>query len=317
MAPTRTDSSSFDDERKNSGPSSEMPFQKPPTTDERFPIWHRPDGRENSGPDFQMAIKECPVTEQRLPFWQETTSEVGLPIGRHRSERLRQAGLCITILCGWGRFTDIMEWIGVARATIAASYESPQGTTKDNYAERHKHLTVLQQHVAFFDADSDGVIYPRDTYNGFRRLGWTPLLAVGTTLLINTVFSYPTLPPGQWFPDFKFRIYTDRIHKDKHGNNSGIFDHEGRFIPQHFEEIFSKYAGRDKQDITKGEIFEYVKSQKNVLDVVGWAAAFLEWSATWHLLSPKDGKMKKDDIRRIYDGSLFYEIAARNEKKSK
>ena len=76
MAPTRTDSSSFDDERKNSGPSSEMPFQKPPTTDERFPIWHRPDGRENSGPDFQMAIKECPVTEQRLPFWQETTSEV-------------------------------------------------------------------------------------------------------------------------------------------------------------------------------------------------------------------------------------------------
>ncbi|KAK6614806.1 hypothetical protein H4I96_01127 [Botrytis cinerea] len=279
MAPTRTDSSSFDDEH------------------ERFPIWHRPDGRENSGPDFQMAIKECPVTEQRLPFWQETTSEVGLPIGRHRSERLRQAG--------------------VARATIAASYESPQGTTKDNYAERHKHLTVLQQHVAFFDADSDGVIYPRDTYNGFRRLGWTPLLAVGTTLLINTVFSYPTLPPGQWFPDFKFRIYTDRIHKDKHGNNSGTFDHEGRFIPQHFEEIFSKYAGRDKQDITKGEIFEYVKSQKNVLDVVGWAAAFLEWSATWHLLSPKDGKMKKDDIRRIYDGSLFYEIAARNEKKSK
>ena len=135
---------------------------------------------------------------------------------------------------------------------------------------------VLQQHVAFFDADSDGVIYPRDTYNGFRRLGWTPLLAVGTTLLINTVFSYPTLPPGQWFPDFKFRIYTDRIHKDKHGNNSGTFDHEGRFIPQHFEEIFSKYAGRDKQDITKGEIFEYVKSQKNVLDVVGWAAAFLE-----------------------------------------
>lgn len=151
MAPTRTDSSSFDDERKNSGPSSEMPFQKPPTTDERFPIWHRPDGRENSGPDFQMAIKECPVTEQRLPFWQETTSEVGLPIGRHRSERLRQAGLCITILCGWGRFTDIMEWIGVARATIAASYESPQGTTKDNYAERHKHLTVRFSRARVFN----------------------------------------------------------------------------------------------------------------------------------------------------------------------
>ncbi|KAF7857136.1 uncharacterized protein EAF02_011369 [Botrytis sinoallii] len=254
MAPTRTDSSSFDDDRQNSGPSSEMPFRKPPNTDERFPIWHRPDVHENPGPDFQMAIEECPVTEERLPFWQDDTCEEGFPIGKHRSERLRQA---------------------------------------------------------------DGIVSPRDTYNGFRRLGWSPLLAIGSAMIINSIFSYPTLPPGQLIPDFKLRIHTERIHKGKHGSDSGTFDHEGRFIPQHFEDLFSKYAGRDKQDITKAEIFAYVKSQRNVLDVIGWAAALLEWSATWHLLSPKDGKMKKDDIRRIYDGSLFYEIAARREKESR
>lgn len=135
---------------------------------------------------------------------------------------------------------------------------------------------VLQQHVAFFDPDSDGVVSPRDTYNGFRRLGWSPLLAVGSAMIINSIFSYPTLPPGQWIPDFKLRIYTERIHKGKHGSDSGTFDHEGRFIPQHFEDLFSKYAGRDKQDITKAEIFAYVKSQRNVLDVIGWAAALLE-----------------------------------------
>ncbi|TGO63156.1 hypothetical protein BOTNAR_0104g00030 [Botryotinia narcissicola] len=297
MAPTRTDSSSFDDERKNSGPSPEMPFRKPPTTDERFPIWLRLDVHENPEPDFQMAIEECPVTEERLPFWQDVTCEEGFPIGKHRSERLRQAG--------------------VARATIAASYESPHGTTKDNYAERNKHLTILQQHVSFFDPDSDGIVSPRDTYNGFRRLGWSPLLAVGSAMIINSIFSYPTLPPGQWIPDFKLRIYTERIHKGKHGSDSGTYDHEGRFIPQHFEDLFSKYAGRDKQDITKAEIFAYVKSQRNVLDVIGWAAALLEWSATWHLLSPKDGNMKNDDIRRIYVGSLFYEIAARREKEAR
>lgn len=37
--------------------------------------------------------------------------------------------------------------------------------------------------------------------------------------------------------------------------------------------------------------------------------------ATWILLWPEDGRMKKEDIRRIYDGSLFFEIAARREKK--
>lgn len=35
--------------------------------------------------------------------------------------------------------------------------------------------------------------------------------------------------------------------------------------------------------------------------------------ATYILLWPEDGRMK-EDIRRIYDGRLFYEIAARRSK---
>ncbi len=37
--------------------------------------------------------------------------------------------------------------------------------------------------------------------------------------------------------------------------------------------------------------------------------------ATYLLLWSEDGRMKKDDIRRIYDGSIFFVIAARREKK--
>jgi peroxygenase len=36
--------------------------------------------------------------------------------------------------------------------------------------------------------------------------------------------------------------------------------------------------------------------------------------ATWILVWPEDRRIKKEDIRRIYDGSLFYEIAARRSK---
>lgn len=31
--------------------------------------------------------------------------------------------------------------------------------------------------------------------------------------------------------------------------------------------------------------------------------------ATYLMLWPADGKMRKDDIRRIYDGSIFYTLA--------
>jgi hypothetical protein len=37
--------------------------------------------------------------------------------------------------------------------------------------------------------------------------------------------------------------------------------------------------------------------------------------ATYLLLWPADGRMMKEDIRGIFDGSIFYTIAARRENK--
>ena len=39
--------------------------------------------------------------------------------------------------------------------------------------------------------------------------------------------------------------------------------------------------------------------------------------ATYLMLWPEDGKMKKEDIRRIYDGSIFYHIAEQREGKKR
>jgi peroxygenase len=39
--------------------------------------------------------------------------------------------------------------------------------------------------------------------------------------------------------------------------------------------------------------------------------------ATYIMLWPEDGRMMKEDIRGIYDGSIFYTIAARRAKKTK
>lgn len=236
---------------------------------------------EPNGDEFDISIPELPITEERKPFFQ-----------KKGFEKLNQAG--------------------TARANEAASYESPRGTIKGDYAYRHRHQTVLQQHVAFFDQDSDGVIWPLDTFRGFRSLEYSIAFSLLSVFLIHFNFSYPTV--SGFLPDPFFRIYVARIHRDKHGSDSGSFDPEGRFEPQQFEDIFAKYASGDKQGITLVEIFRFINGRRVVMDIFGLIAVIFEWMATYILLWPEDGRMKKEDIRGVYDGSLFYEISARRLK---
>ncbi|KAL2875864.1 hypothetical protein SGCOL_008858 [Colletotrichum sp. CLE4] len=133
-----------------------------------------------------------------------------------------------------------------------------------------------------------------------------------SVFIIHGNFSYPTV--SGYLPDPLFRIFLDRVHKDKHGSDTNTYDTEGRFNPQKFEDMFSKYAeGRDYMTIW--DVFAMLKGQRLVADPIGWGGAFFEWFATYLVLWPADGKMTKEDIRGIYDGSLFYTIAARRAQK--
>ncbi|EEP77059.1 hypothetical protein UREG_01908 [Uncinocarpus reesii 1704] len=201
---------------------------------------------------------------------------------------------------------------GTARVNIAASRESPRGTTANDWAARHSNQTVLQQHCNFFDFDGDGVIYPSDTFRGFWKLGFGFLLSLLAVFIVHGNFSYPTV--NSWLPDPFFRIYIANIHKCKHGSDTGVYDTEGRFIPQKFEDIFSKYAdGNDSMSLW--QLAYALKGQRLIADPIGWFGAFFEWLATYILLWPEDGKLKKEDIRGVYDGSVFHAIASRRAAK--
>ncbi|KAF2204461.1 Caleosin-domain-containing protein [Delitschia confertaspora ATCC 74209] len=237
---------------------------------------HKPAEEEH----FDRFIRSVPVTVERKPFIQTSQDPP-------------------------------LNHTGTARANIAPSFENPNGTTENDWAKNHSHQTVLQQHIDFFDTDRDEIIWPMDTFWGFYRLGFGIILSFISLVIIHSNFSYPTVPG--WLPDPFFRIWIKNIHKDKHGSDSGTYDGEGRFIPQKFEDIFSKYAeGRDY--LTIWDVTNLWKGQRCLADPIGWGGAIFEWLATYILLWPEDGKMKKEDIRGIYDGSIFYTVAERRER---
>jgi hypothetical protein len=193
----------------------------------------------------------------------------------------------------------------IARANIAVSTAKPEGTVEAE--EKFRDYTVLQQHVLFWDRDADGEIYPWDTYTGFRDLGFSILFSLLAMLIINVNFSYPTRLALSWWPDPLFRVYVGGIHKAKHGSDSGTYDKEGRFVPQNFEDMFSKWDVTHSGSLSAGELWRMIKGNRLAADPFGWGAAIFEFGTTW-LLVQDNGRVSKEDLRQTYDGTIFWRI---------
>ncbi|KAF3540863.1 hypothetical protein F2Q69_00020456 [Brassica cretica] len=83
----------------------------------------------------------------------------------------------------------------------------------------------LQRHVAFFDRNKDGIVYPSETFQGFRAIGCGYLLSAFASLFINMGLSSKTRP-GKGF-SISFPIEVKNIHLAKHGSDSGVYDKNG------------------------------------------------------------------------------------------
>lgn len=113
-----------------------------------------------------------------------------------------------------------------------------------------------------------------DTYRGFREIGFNIFLSALSMFVIHANFSYPSCP--SIIPDPFFRLYLSNIHKTKHGSDTGTYDNEGRFVPQKFEDFFSKYGDGEKDGLTAQEIWEGLKGQRGIMDPIGWGGAAFE-----------------------------------------
>lgn len=176
---------------------------------------------------------------------------------------------------------------------------------------------VLAKHVAFFDRNQDGVVYPWETFQGFRAIGSGLMLSTVAAFFINMGLSHKTRP-GK-FPSLLFPIEIKNIAKAKHGSDSGVYDSQGRFVPSKFEDIFRKHARSNPNALTSEELSEMLKANREPNDFAGRLAALTEWKILFYLCKDKNGLLQRDTIRGVYDGSLFekMEMERQSAKKHK
>ncbi|XP_059308841.1 probable peroxygenase 5 [Lycium ferocissimum] len=175
--------------------------------------------------------------------------------------------------------------------------------------------TPLEKHVMFFDIDKNGIIYPWETYQGFRKIGCGIFLSIFASFFINFGLSRNTRP-GKW-PSLLFPIEVKNIKFAKHGSDSGVYDSEGRFVQEKFEEIFKKHAHSNGNALTGQELDEMLKANREPKDHKGRIAALSEWKALYFLCKDKHGLLGKETVRGVYDGSLFEQMAKEHQSRKK
>jgi peroxygenase len=203
----------------------------------------------------------------------------------------------------------------VPRADVAPSAEKPMG--EPALSPYESGMSVIQRHCLFWDRSQTGVIYPADTYWGFHAIGLPRLLAALAVPIIHLTFA-------AWTCDSMWQLLRDlprgaplhvaRMDRCLHGSDSRTYDTEGRFRPEAFESIFSKFGvGSGSQSgITWSGVLRMLGRNRSIMDPVGSFAAFLEWGTLYLLAADHSvGVLQKEDVRACFDGTLWPKLAER------
>ncbi len=75
---------------------------------------------------------------------------------------------------------------GAPRANLTVDKEHPEGSVTP------PQMTVLQQHMAFWARTDADTVWPRDTFTGFRALGFPLSISILAVPVIHNIFSYWT-----------------------------------------------------------------------------------------------------------------------------
>ncbi|RMZ72528.1 caleosin domain containing [Pyrenophora seminiperda CCB06] len=201
----------------------------------------------------------------------------------------------------------------MAQRQSAHAYATSKPAKPNNHHQpdaANTRRSALRRHCDFWDTNNDGIIYPWDIYHGFRKLGFNLFLCLWAAVTMAFCSSYST--QTSLLPHPFFAIYLDNITRNRHGSTTGAYDLDAELDTRRFDMIFEKYA-EGEEFLTWRTMYGVWRGQCCANDWFGWFAGGLEWIAAYVLLWPQDGKMYKDEIRGIYDGTIFWKIAEARE----
>lgn len=163
-------------------------------------------------------------------------------------------------------------------------------------------MTPLQKHVSFFDYNGDGYVTVLEDYRGLRALGIDPFSAAAFASAINTALGTST----SGYPTLTISIYG--IANGVHGSDTGIYDSEGRFVPEAFEHLFDDWDRNDSGGLDPLELAARTVDDADLGDLFGVTASTAELGLLY-AVAAENGELTRDRMRAFYDGTLFYNLA--------
>jgi peroxygenase len=163
-------------------------------------------------------------------------------------------------------------------------------------------MTALQKHLAFFDFNTDAKVTVPETYRGLRVLGLPSLLSLPAALSINGAMATATAG----YPSLTLRISS--IEAGIHGSDTGIYDDDGAFNLQKFESWFKTWDKDHDDALSLKELAQRLYKEQDLFDFFGVIASGGEFGVLY-LLAAEDGKISKDRMISLYEGTLFYDLA--------
>ena len=86
--------------------------------------------------------------------------------------------------------------------------------------------------------------------------------------------------------------------------------------PQNTQNNNNQWDRDGKGGLSWDDLGRMVQGHMNVADPVGWTAERLEWYMLYYICADDKGVISKERARAQFDGSLWYLLAADNEKKA-
>lgn len=165
-------------------------------------------------------------------------------------------------------------------------------------------------------------------------------MAIYGTLVVHLFLSYRT--QDSWIPDPFFTIHLKNIDRAVHGSDSRVYDQSGEINTGQLEAVLNRHSSapfwqqmsrvlkenqgsdfrpnpycegpEEERGITFWDGWNLTQSNWDLYDFFGWWANKTEWFFVYALCA-ENGRVRWRDIRAIYDGSLFYEIEAKQRSK--